>query len=129
MRISDWSSDVCSSDLAARLAIEEDHAQEIERDQQRRPLRIEPHAQQRFPPKTAEMAGGCRRRPAAVELHLQDEMHRIDAERRVAVAQLPIPQIVAAISCNRNIRRTTLPVALTHRQTAPPPTTPQPFPP
>src|SRR3546814_3389758 len=48
-------------------------------------------------------------------------MHRIDAERRVAVAQLPIPQIVAAISCNRHIRRDPIPVALPHRQTGAPP--------
>src|SRR3546814_10727258 len=66
---------------AARVAIEEDHAQEIERDQQRRSLRIAPHAQELFPPKTTETAGGCRRRPAAVELPLQDDMHRIDADR------------------------------------------------
>src|SRR3546814_19160522 len=54
-------------------------------------------------------------------LFRSDEMHRIDAERRVAVAQLPIPQIVAAISCNRHIRRDPIPVALPHRQTGAPP--------
>src|SRR3546814_18373373 len=70
---------------AARLAIEEDHAQEIERDQQRRPLRLEPHAQPRFPPKPAETAVGCRRRPAAVELHLQEDMPSLAAPRRVAL--------------------------------------------
>src|SRR3546814_16502929 len=117
MRISDWSSDVCSSDL-----IEEDHAQEIERDQQRRPLRIEPHAQQRLPPKTAETAGGCRRRPAAVELHLHDEMQRIDAERRVAVAPLPLPQTVPAITCNQPILPTQIHWPLPPHPTTTPPT-------
>src|SRR3546814_3033168 len=77
MRISDWSSDVCSSDLPAR------QDGDVDRDACKHPLECRKML-------ASENFGGCQHRPLRARLHRVKQRH--ERHQRLARAHVPLKQ-------------------------------------